>query len=364
MNDFTIDELHIPRTIDAPDAADFIEMAELRNAVEAFAAGNEDFVYEPAELLPVWLNSYEPKRVFVARVDGRIVARVVYELNFGEGSRAAWLTAEVLPEFRERGIGGALYDVVLAIAREAGRDILQSYAFEGDSAFKGDGADRVLSPTGFGSVSRSSPGSRFLRAREYSLEQVERVSRLELPVTPGVLEAQLAHAAEAAGDDYRLVYWSGRTPDERLEEIALMRTRMGTDAPYAGLEPETSVWTAERVRDEDDRLEAGPRTMLTVAVEHVPTGTLAGFSELSVPAQSGRSVEQHDTLVLSEHRGKRLGMLLKAANLIRLQELLPGHPSVITFNAEENRHMLDVNEAVGFVAIGYEGAWKKVVTAK
>ena len=104
--------------------------------------------------------------------------------------------------------------------------------------------------------------------------------------------------------------------------------------------------------------------MLTVAVEHVPTGALAGFSELSVPAPGGRSVEQHDTLVLSEHRGKRLGMLLKAANLIRLQKVAPGHPSVITFNAEENRHMLDVNEAVGFVAIGYEGAWKKVVTAK
>jgi hypothetical protein len=52
-------------------------------------------------------------------------------------------------------------------------------------------------------------------------------------------------------------------------------------------------------------------------------------------------------------------MLLKVANLAHLERIAPGHPSVTTFNAEENRYMLDVNEAMGFVPIAYEGAFRK-----
>ncbi len=63
--------------------------------------------------------------------------------------------------------------------------------------------------------------------------------------------------------------------------------------------------------------------------------------------------------MLREHRGHRLGMLLKVENLLALERLAPGRPAVLTWNACENRPMLDVNDAVGFVAIGYEGAWRR-----
>jgi GNAT superfamily N-acetyltransferase len=136
---------------------------------------------------------------------------------------------------------------------------------------------------------------------------------------------------------------------------------MSTEEPSAGLAEPESIWTPERLIQTEE-LEAGDgRTPLFAVVEHVPSGKLCGLTVFSVPAEISRVVAQEDTLVMPGHRGHRLGMLMKIANLLQLQRDLPGHPAITTFNAEENRPMLDVNEAVGFVPMGYEGAWKKVL---
>lgn len=359
MSEFTIDELTIPASIDAPDAAGFIEMTHVRNEIEADIVGNRDLCYEPAELLPNWQDSYQPETCLVARVDGRIVARAIYQAPIEEGSTDAWLSVEVLPEFRQRGIGAGLYDRLDELCAEGGRTIQQGYFIHKPS----DDSQQLPSPTGFGSIPLDNPGTRFLLARGFALEQVERISRLPLPVDDTEFAALLGSALTAAGGEYRLVRWTGRTPEKWIADMARLHQRMSTDAPAAALEVSEENWDEDRVRALDDRRDGSPRTMLIVAAEHIPTGTLAGFTELSIPPEIERPVEQQDTLVLKEHRGHRLGMLLKLANLQYLAEKHPGHPSVTTFNAEENRPMLDVNEAIGFVPVGYGGGWKKTEPA-
>jgi GNAT superfamily N-acetyltransferase len=353
MPAFTIDEISIPATIDDHDAADFIGTIEVGNEVEAIGYGTPDLAYEPAEELPHFINPHEPTRMFAARVDGRIVGRALYETQSGDDADAAWLTVEVLPEFRGIGIGTALADAVETLAKDDGKAKALAYA-----PIPEQDGERLESPTGFGSIAAGSPFVGFLAARGYTLEQVERVSRLPLPLAG--LDDLVAAAEAQSGPDYAVRLWQGATPERWREDRALLATHMSTDAPSAGLEEPEDVWTVERVieADERDRL-LNPRLRLTAAVEHVPTGRLAGYTVLSVPRQAHRAADQYATLVLREHRGHRLGMLLKVANLQHLQQVAPGHPAVITFNAEENRHMLDVNEAVGFVPIANESAWRK-----
>jgi hypothetical protein len=54
------------------------------------------------------------------------------------------------------------------------------------------------------------------------------------------------------------------------------------------------------------------------------------------------------TIVDATHRGHRLGMLVKAANLRALRDAVPAVERVITWNAASNTHMIAINEALGF----------------
>ncbi|MDQ2699681.1 MAG: GNAT family N-acetyltransferase, partial [Actinomycetota bacterium] len=327
---FTIDEVAIPQVVDAPNAAAFVRAIELGNAVEAIGFGTPDLAFEPDEELPHWKNPQQPMRLLVARVDDRIVGRGIYETQVGEQSDSGWLVTQVLPEFRGHGIGTALADAVESMARADGKAKALVYTGLQDAA-----GSRIPSPTGFGSIPAEHPDVRFLLARGYRFEQVERLSRLPLPVRG--LDDLVTAAAAASGPDYVVHTYVGATPERWLDDLALLATRMSTDAPSAGLEEPEDVWTAERIVESDARSAQSPRTRLTAVVEHVPFGRLAGFTVLNAPRQRHRSVAQWATLVLREHRGHRLGMLLKVANLQHLARVAPGHPSVTTFNAEENR---------------------------
>ncbi len=352
MAGFTIEPLAIPDSLDGPGGADFTAAVDARNAAEVAGYGTPEVAYPAAELLPFWHDSHEPKASWVARVDGRIMARATHEWQLDDET-VGWMDLKVHPDAEGLGIGRALAEVIEEHARSLGRKRLITYAVSPDGP-----GERLVPPTGAGSVPLANREVRFLLARGWRLEQIARASRFPLPIDAADVAARRAEAERHAGGAYRIHTWTGPTPERWIADQAVLFTRMSTEEPTAGLESPEDPWDEDRVREYDALQAGGPRDLLTAAAEDVASGTLAAFTQLGVPADVERPVTQEDTLVLREHRGHRLGMLLKVANLQYLEQTAPGHPCVLTWNAEENRAMLDVNEAVGFVPIAYEGAWR------
>lgn len=350
--------LTIPTSIDAPDAHDFVEMVRVRNLVyrEINGHGDEDMAAD--ELLPHMQPSpYEVRLAWIAVVDGEVVGRVGVDLPLEDGSQIAFWRIELLRAVWGRGIGSAAYDLVERTAREHGRTVLQSWATHPDAA-----GPRLAPPTGFGSIPEDH-AARFYLRNGYALEQIERNSALPLHESGAHLE-ELLGRARTASVDYRVVHWFVPTPPEFVDGYAWMKSRMITDAPAAALEFDEEVWDAARLaRHESLYLDAG-RTMQVTAAQHIETGELVAFNELVIGKDRTTATSQEDTLVLNEHRGHRLGMLVKCAALLAWRDVAPDSPRVITYNAEENRPMLDINEAIGFAPIAYNGAWKKVLDAR
>ncbi len=352
---FTTEPLTVPDSLDGPDAERFEALAAVHNAVEAAALGSHLLAPSVEELLSEYRSSSTRTRTHVTASVGRdVVGYAMVTTRPHLVGAGVHLGVDVLPEHRGQGIGTALLHEVEDVASTTGERILKVAVSHSTS----DEGERLASPTGFGELPVDDPGVRFLLRHGYGLEQVVRISVLDTEGLADRLPALLAEAEGTAGPEFRRHGWIGPTPSEWVEDMATLRTRMSTDAPMAGLQGPPDPWDAARVEDHDRRIESGGSIVITSAVEHLPSGQLVGFSEIFVP--EGRSTAtQEDTLVLREHRGHRLGLLMKAATAGELVRVFPEIDSVVTWNAEENRPMLDVNEAMGFRAIGYEGGWRK-----
>ncbi|WP_345802820.1 GNAT family N-acetyltransferase [Microbacterium sp. AZCO] len=347
-------QLTTPASIESADA-DFIAMVDVRNRVYREISGHDDHTMPADEIIGIYRpDEYELRLLWLIVRDGEPVGRIGVDIPWEEGSKAAYWLIELLQSAQGEGIGSAAYALIEDVAREYGRTVLQSWAPHPAAP----GA-ALTPPTGYGSIPLDR-AARFYLANGYSLEQVVRNSVFDLRAPFDAVERLLAEA-KAASAGYRVVQWTLPTPAEYVDGYAWMKSRMSTDAPSAGLELDEEVWDAERLRIHDAMYTDVGRHLLVTAAQHIETGELCAFNELVIGKDRTAASGQEDTLVLREHRGHKLGTLVKCAGLLSWREIAPDSPRVMTYNAEENRPMLDINEAIGFVPIAYEGAWKKVI---
>ena len=358
LSTLTIGRLVVPETLEAPDAGPFLDFIRIANAACRRDAGHGDLDYEPHEALVSWQDQEDwGHSGFVALRDGVAVgvAKVSYQKE--EDAQTIEFELWVDPDRWGEGIEEALLAAVEDEARALDRRTIQIFTLHRPEH---DGPPLVPS-TGWGSVPAEDRQTVFQVDNGFTLEQVERTSAFDLHGSFADVERLLAEALAKAGPDYRPLLWTSPTPEERREGLAYVMSRMSTDTPQGGLVVDEQKWDADRVRRRDARLQAQRYTVSLACVEHVPSGRIAAYNEIAIQADRTAATLQWGTLVLKEHRGHRLGTIVKCANLLRWRELVPESPRVTTFNAEENRHMLGINEALGFAPVSYAGAWKKVL---
>lgn len=356
---FDIRPITVPERLGDAGTEEFERYAALTRELELATWGHDHFAYSAPELHVRYADTrYRGRSALGAWTDGELVgcAELVWEQR--ADARMAEMTLGVLPASRLRGIGGALLDAAEQVSTDAGRPVLVGWSDHAGAGLETQAGDVLRAPDGDATIPADLPAARFAVARGYGLAQIERVSGLTVAGRGEKLRRDLAAAeARAAASGYRLVTWQGGTPQELVDAYAAARERMALDVPAGGLTIDAETWDAARVRAyESERADSG--TVLLLAAAVTDDGTVAGYTELELP--EGRPIAyQSDTLVVGAHRGHRLGMLVKLANLLRLLELAPDRPDVYTWNADENDHMLAINTSLGFELRGLAASWQR-----
>ena len=356
----TVQRIAVPESLASPDAGVFLELVRIANAVCRHDAGHDYLDQEAEEVLGFWQDQSDWTHVgFAVLRDADVLGVVQLTISNEPSASAVEFDLMVDPPHWGIGVEELLLAEVEREARERGLSTIQTWTLHRPDA----PGERRSPSTGWGAIPSDDRQTLFQVANGFTLEQVERNSVLDLTGDFAIVERMLADAVEAAGPDYRQIAWTAPTPAEHADGFAYALSRMSTDAPQGGMVVDEQHWDAARVQRRDARQQAQGLTVSVAAVLHEPTGTIAAYNELVIAEDHGGATQQFGTLVLKEHRGHRLGTIVKCANLLRWRRLVPESPRVSTFNAEENRHMLDINEAIGFVPASYAGAWKKTLDA-
>ncbi len=136
-------------------------------------------------------------------------------------------------------------------------------------------------------------------------------------------------------------------PDSVLAELIEVSAAIN-DAPMGELTHEDEKFDLQRMRDFQAAREGRKDACYRVIARHRETGEVGGHTVVVVNPLQPEEGTQADTAVSRDHRGHRLGMLLKIAMMRWLAEVEPQLKVLETWNNVENRYMIDVNEAIGY----------------
>ncbi|MGW3344683.1 GNAT family N-acetyltransferase [Nonomuraea rubra] len=262
--------------------------------------------------------------------DNRVIGG--YALGFPQldNRHMGWIFPLVVhPAHRGRGLGSALFEHALGRMRAHGRTLLLTETLAAGT------------------------GARFARKHGMSVALPEARRTLDLRKADWPALERMVPQVEG----YSLERWIGPTAPELLPDLATLMSGMN-DAPRdSGVEDQN--YSLERLRYREENMPDIGQTCYTTIARRHSDGAPAAFTRVYLDTdRSDGWAHQSDTAVLRPHRGHRLGLLVKLANLLWLREQEPHLERIITWNATSNSHMLAINEAMGFELFDEWSEWR------
>jgi GNAT superfamily N-acetyltransferase len=273
---------------------------------------------------------------------GPILGVAMMEMPLRDNVRSTEVTVAVHPARRRRGVGTSIVEGMSERARADGRLVLNSIV---DVPL-----DRVVDHASLSFAPRVG----------FEAMLAGNTRHLTVPMDAARMEELRAEVAQARdADAYGVLTFEAPWPAEYLEDQCALFQCMSTDEPHGDEGHEEEVWDAERVQENDGlRAARGARFLIAVA-QHLASGRLVACTELSIGAESPGQAWQMLTVVQPEHRGHRLGLAVKLANLDLLASQAPAVRVIVTGNAAVNGPMIAVNDMMGFEVAGEGNFWQK-----
>jgi GNAT superfamily N-acetyltransferase len=317
-------------TIGQVDPADSVAMDrwyDLRVAVARHdlpdlpAPGRRDHL---ARFAHPWPASAE--EALLAWDGDRVTGAASFVLPQAENRSTLHLELIVHPRHRRRGVGTRLLEEVYAAARRHHRSLIEIETV------------RALP----GGPARDEAGYRYLIDRAHRPGATSIRSRCRIAGRPAASEAW------TPADGYSLVRWRDAVPEEIIEDVAALQSRLMLDAPTGDLVVERQRYDAGRLRrQEATQLGRGYRWYSTAA-RHDATGQIVARTKLAFETEDDTHARQRITIVEPAHRGRRLGLIVKSANHAYTLAHEPALRVIDAWNAQDNTHMRAVNAQLGF----------------
>jgi len=283
-------------------------------------------------------------RCHVAVEDGTVLGQTWVYLPHKENTHYAEAELAVHPAHRGRGVGTALLDHLLQTAKDERRSELVV-------------TTRVAVADGPG---RPDTGARFLERHGFSpaLTEVARCLRLDALDPAG--QQRLWDESIGSAADYDIIPWIGRCPEQYVEGLGRIDSRIFAEIPLGDLDLRPRTIDADVVRAREDQALAQDHLLIRTIAVHRATGEVA--ANTLIYAHEGQShADQAITIVDPDHRGHRLGLLTKLANLRQIREHHDYITAIWTGNADTNANMVAINDELGFRPVDARVSYKRLI---